>query len=257
MSPRSLWSRFFSRIVSNRGKRLAPRKAVRQPGRRPAVEGLEDRLAPAAVWTGKADYAPGSTAIISGSGYQVGETVHLEVKLADGTVQGTPDNPWDVVDGGAGDLDGVADGNFQTIWYVEPTYATNQSLVAYATGLTSGEQASAAFTDAVKIYKATISPTTDTAGHTSSAYTLMITNDSSSTSEIPSATINVPMGYTNVVLGAVTPPSGQSWTASLASGVITLKGTGSFKLTPGQSVSLALTATSPSTAGSYEWTTST
>src|SRR5262249_3604965 len=83
-------------------------------------------------------------------------------------------------------------------------------------------------------------------------------NDSSSTNEISSATINVPTGYTNVVLGAVTPPSGQSWTASIASGIIALSGTtGSSKLTAGQSVSLAITATSPSTGGIYTWTTST
>jgi len=36
-------------------------------------------------------------------------------------------------------LDLQEDGSFLTTWYVEPTYATNQSLMVTATGLSSGE----------------------------------------------------------------------------------------------------------------------
>src|SRR5262245_34913781 len=114
---------------------------------------LEDRrLLAADVWTDKLDYHPGETAIISGSGFAVGETIHLEVTRADGTQQGTPDNPWELtdgvfVDGGSSDLDGEADGNFRTTWYVNPVFATNQTLVVTATGLTSGLTDSATFTD--------------------------------------------------------------------------------------------------------------
>ena len=113
-----------------------------------SVTQLEDRVNPASLWTDLPDYAPGSTACISGSGYGVGETIDLEVTLADGTPQGSPDNPWSVVDGGEGDLDGVADGNFTTTWYVDPTFATDQALRASATGQLSGETAEAFFTDA-------------------------------------------------------------------------------------------------------------
>src|SRR5262249_23510466 len=116
--------------------------------RRPGLENLEARLAPAAlVWTDQNDYAPGSTALISGSGYAVGESIHLEVLRSDGVPEGNGDNPWTITDGGQGDLDGVANGKFQTTWYVDPAYATNQTLTATATGLTSGEVASYTFTD--------------------------------------------------------------------------------------------------------------
>ena len=51
------------------------------------VEQLESRLVPSAVvLTDKSDYAPGSTAVITGSGFQVSESVHLEVLRSDGTM---------------------------------------------------------------------------------------------------------------------------------------------------------------------------
>src|SRR5262245_14336646 len=89
------------------------------------IEALEPRqLLAAEVWTDQLDYSPGQTAIISGSGFPVGGMIHLEVTRADGTPEGTPDNPWNIIDGvtdgGVGDLDGVADGNFTTQWYVNP-----------------------------------------------------------------------------------------------------------------------------------------
>src|SRR5262245_16036961 len=132
----------------NDRRRIAPR---------PRLDLLEDRLAPSAsLWTDKLDYAPGETAFINGSGYAIGESVRLEVTRSDGTLQGSPDNPWTIVDGGAGDLDGVADGNFQTTWYVEPEFATNQTLIATARGLSSGETASATFTDSRTITSVTL-----------------------------------------------------------------------------------------------------
>jgi hypothetical protein len=170
-----------------------------------AFETLEDRRVLAAqIWMDQLDYAPGSTALISGSGYQAGETVHLEVTLADGTVQGTPDNPWDVVDGGAGDLDGVADGNFETTWYVEPNYATDQSLITTATGLSSGEVASFAFTDSPKVGSLTVaaqSPNPVTAGN-AAAYTITVNRGSGSGSSgaftaTLSITTTLPSGATS------------------------------------------------------------
>src|SRR5262245_22936115 len=132
--------------------RLTPRTIRNKPAsrRRLGVENLEARLAPAAlVWTDKNDYAPGSTALISGSGYAAGEAIHLEVLRIDGVPEGSGDNPWTITDGGQGDLDGVADGKFQTTWYVDPAYATDQTLTATATGLSSGLIAQTVFTDAV------------------------------------------------------------------------------------------------------------
>jgi hypothetical protein len=119
------------------------------------VEQLEDRVVPSAVLLGdrptatlvadKADYHPGSTAVLSLSGFAVGEAVRLQVTSA---AQGPGQAPWVVVDGGPGDLDGKPDGHITTTWAVDPHGAyINATLFASATGLTAGETASATFTD--------------------------------------------------------------------------------------------------------------
>ncbi|MFL5340441.1 MAG: beta strand repeat-containing protein, partial [Gemmataceae bacterium] len=146
----SLWTRWLRRIgTSHQNARRNSKSKSHKPKRpRLGVDLLETRLVPSAtILTNQLDYAPGSTAIITGSGFQPGESVHLEVLRSDGTVEGTPDNPWTITDGGQGDLDGVANGQFTTTWYVDPAYATNQTLTATATGLSSGETASVTFTD--------------------------------------------------------------------------------------------------------------
>src|SRR5262249_48568247 len=74
----------------------ARRKKFFPPGK---FETLEPRQLLASVTTDQLDYAPGSTAIISGSGFAVGETIHLEVMRTDGLPEGTPDNPWNIIDG--------------------------------------------------------------------------------------------------------------------------------------------------------------
>src|SRR5262245_48017457 len=114
-----------------------------------SIEKLEDRTLPSAsLVTDKLDYVPNETALITGSGFQQGETIDLRVVRTDGLPDYPQGNqPWQVTDGGAGDLDGAINGNFQTTWFVEEQYA-GASLMASATGLTSGATASAAFTDA-------------------------------------------------------------------------------------------------------------
>ncbi|WP_223532865.1 DUF5801 repeats-in-toxin domain-containing protein [Pseudomonas sp. BF-R-30] len=87
------------------------------------------------VATNLEDYAPGSTAIITASGFAAGSTVTLEVDHAIGagadSVWGTSDDvldtntgeghePWSVTDGGVGDLDGQVNGSVTTSWYVNP-----------------------------------------------------------------------------------------------------------------------------------------
>ena len=79
----------------------------------PAWNGSNTVYAPAAAWTDLLDYHPNSTALINGTGFAVGETVQLQVLHTDGTPS-PGDAPWFVVDGGASDRDGQADGNFQT-----------------------------------------------------------------------------------------------------------------------------------------------
>ena len=102
----------------------------------------------ATVTTDKSDYAPGSTAQISGSNFQPGETIQLQVLHNDGTPNtGGGHDPWFVTDGGVGDLDGLVDGKFQTIWYVNPDDSLNSSFDLTAVGLNSGIFASNTFTD--------------------------------------------------------------------------------------------------------------
>jgi hypothetical protein len=163
------WTRWLNALASSLSRKSGARRTQKQASKphrshRMTVEHLEDRVVPStSVWTDKPDYAPGSTAVINGSGFQVGEAVHLEVLRSDGVAEGGPDNPWTVTDGGAGDLDGVADGNFTTSWYVNPLYATDQVLSATATGLSSGLIAQTVFTDAVASptgFRASAVPTT-------------------------------------------------------------------------------------------------
>ncbi|MCI0683106.1 MAG: cadherin-like domain-containing protein, partial [Gemmataceae bacterium] len=114
------------------------------------IETLESRALPsvATLLTDKPDYSPGETALITGDGFQEGETIDLRVVRTDGLPDYPQGNqPWQVTDGGAGDLDGVLNGSFQTTWYVEEQYA-GATLLATATGLTSGLFAECAFTDA-------------------------------------------------------------------------------------------------------------
>src|SRR5713226_9553758 len=84
------------------------------------------------VSTDQPDYAPGTTATFTATNVTVGGTAEFSVAHvdpgADGIV-GTADDtlvydlsgttaPWGVTDGGAGDLDGVANGSISTSWAV-------------------------------------------------------------------------------------------------------------------------------------------
>ena len=124
------------------------------------------------VTTNLKDYAPGSTAIITASGFAAGSTVTLEVDHAVGAgadgVWGTSDDvldtntgaghePWSVTDGGAGDLDGQVNGSITTSWYVNPDDSAGATflLTAASAGVDgvigSGDDAMAttSFTDSV------------------------------------------------------------------------------------------------------------
>ena len=91
------------------------------------------------VITDQSDYAPGSTATITGAGFQAGETVQLQVLRIDIDENSGPEHdPWTVLADG--------DGNFQTTWYV--TYdEANSTLQLTATGLSSGLVPQEIFTD--------------------------------------------------------------------------------------------------------------
>ncbi|MDB6018143.1 MAG: hypothetical protein JWR19_2632 [Pedosphaera sp.] len=95
------------------------------------------------VVTDQSDYAPGSTATISGSGFQAGEVVQLQVLRTDIPDPDGPEHqPWQVT--------ADENGNFEATWYVTPDEA-GASLELTATGLTSGLVAQADFTDTINL----------------------------------------------------------------------------------------------------------
>src|ERR1043166_6972792 len=117
----SQWQRFWSRLlrVSPVATRRLVRGRLRQWERQLplAIVPFETRLMPAAtptatLQTDRTDYAPGQTVSISVNGFQPGETVQFQVVRTDGQPDFPQGNqPWQVVDGGTGDLDGAVDGN--------------------------------------------------------------------------------------------------------------------------------------------------
>jgi hypothetical protein len=170
----------------------------KRPAHRPYLELLENRALPSTglplVWTDKPDYAPGDTVTISGSGYQQGEPIQLQVVHTTGdptSYQGS--TPWTITDGGTGDLDGTVNGNFQTTWVVPPN-AANSTLELTATGQTTGEVAQATFTDSVinitldTVWSA-ITTGSGTNGQPNVTDTINITGGATLTVDVPNATV--------------------------------------------------------------------
>lgn len=107
------------------------------------------------------DYPPGSTAIITGTGFQPGENVELHVHHADGDPMGTdPEHhqPWYVT--------ADSEGNFTTSWYV-PTAEEGDALGATLRLEAHGDMGSEAewiFTDAVQTRITNIYPSSGDCG---------------------------------------------------------------------------------------------
>ncbi|MBR1179841.1 hypothetical protein JQ617_38145 [Bradyrhizobium sp. KB893862 SZCCT0404] len=102
-------------------------------------------LAATSVSTDQPDYAPGSTAYFTAN-VGIGDVVTFEVLDVDGDPISGTNAPWTVRDGGAGDLDGVANGVVQTSWSVGLD-AAGESFVLRATDETAGVMVTTSFTD--------------------------------------------------------------------------------------------------------------
>jgi len=116
----------------------------------------------ATVHTDKDDYPPGATVIISGSGFQSGETVILQVTHVgddgDNDVSGAH-APWNVV--------ADASGNIYSIWTVPPDQdELGATLKLTADGQGSGLHAEWIFTDATQTQILGLTPSTGTCGST-------------------------------------------------------------------------------------------
>ncbi|TRX33260.1 HYR domain-containing protein [Flavobacterium sp. ZT3R18] len=89
----------------------------------------------------QSDYIPGTTATLTGSGFQAGELVTLIVLHADGTpATGTDHDPWIVT----ADING----DFVTTWFVCMDDCVGSTLIATADGQSSLLHAEVFFTDA-------------------------------------------------------------------------------------------------------------
>ena len=118
----------------NHRARLSPGRKRTPARRRIVLEALEDRTL-LSVWvaTDQTDYAPGSTAIISGGGYQPGDAITLQVVHTDGNPDVSPANdPWTVT---ADDS-----GNISSSWYVDPDSSAGDSLELQANDPATGDR---------------------------------------------------------------------------------------------------------------------
>ena len=109
-----------------------------------SARGLHPSTSAASVATDKSDYLPGETVTITGSGWQAGETVSLTIVENDG------DEPWY--------SSALADdsGNINNSAFVIQTHDLGVSFTVTATGGSSGQTATAVFTDGNGTGKVTI-----------------------------------------------------------------------------------------------------
>jgi hypothetical protein len=140
------------------GRFLTPRRGtcrrshpLKSPRRRLLLEQLEDRLTPSTLTTNLSDYAPGTDVTFTGTGFQPGETINLNIASTDSCGTTSTAATLQIVDGGAGDLDGAADGNFTAVWNVGYDNQ-NATLSATATGGSSLATAAAVFHDGGDVY---------------------------------------------------------------------------------------------------------
>src|SRR5438094_6407379 len=118
----------------------------------------------------KPDYAPGETVTLMGEGWRPNEQVAINIRES----SGDPDT----------NLTATADASGA---FTNSEFRTNPDrsdvgvrFLATATGQASNWTAQTTFTDPPRNYTASITPTTDTAGHSLSSYTITITNDTTS-----------------------------------------------------------------------------
>src|SRR6266542_2278451 len=126
----------------------------------------------------QADYAPGTTATLTGSGFQAGETVAVQVLHADyqpGDPIGEDHEPWYVT---ADD-----NGNFTTTWHVCEDDCIGATLIATADGQTSSRHAEVSCTDAISLSSLSLTSGTTNGG------TLVTINGSGFVPAITSITV--------------------------------------------------------------------
>lgn len=94
----------------------------------------------ATLTSDKDDYLPGENAVLTGTGFEAGETVDLSISIDD------PETGEHVGDFAFTQVEADTDGGF-VVNYTVPVEAEHKQLVALAMGLTSGRTATATFFD--------------------------------------------------------------------------------------------------------------
>ncbi|HEX6811236.1 MAG TPA: YDG domain-containing protein [Planctomycetota bacterium] len=208
------------------------------------------------------DYAPGSTALISGSGFQASSVVTLQVVHLRPTVPaGAGHTPWLVATGPLGE--------FATTWYVDPDDSFGATLQLSAD--CAGEHAEHVFTDAAAS-TASFGLLTEATYGSTTTFALTVTNTSfpnpsppTDNPTIGSITVAVPTGMTVTGTptiaaydgaGTMTP---RTWEYDTSSTALLLKfravgGTPNEINSPEGHADISFTATANS-VGSKTWTT--
>ncbi|MEJ8845008.1 neocarzinostatin apoprotein domain-containing protein, partial [Lacibacter sp. H375] len=212
----------------------------------------------ATVMTDKPDYQPGDTVVITGTGWQPGETVTLDVE--EDPKPATCLLPHDLV--------AVADaeGKIYSKQFLIKENHLGVTFTLTATGQSSGLVAVTIFKDAL-LFSSTVS-LTSICPSTSSPISLTITNNTTSSggttganSRLGSGKIVIPGFTITSVLSYTTSPSGQTFSVTTGTGsdvgkiLFVRTGGASNSLDPGESITITFNATSPSLAGNYEFTT--
>lgn len=152
----------------------------------------------------QADYAPGTTATLTGTGFQTNEMVTMQVLHYDGTSDGGEDHqPWEIT--------ADALGNFVTTWHVCEDDCVGSTLRATADGQSSGLHAEAVFTDndgdgTVTVFS---NPASICAGTTGNDFVFQFRTKNGTTGAYASgsqATITIPIGWTTPQTSSVSSP---------------------------------------------------
>lgn len=211
------------------------------------VIGLNTNVDSGVLTTDQADYSPTSVAIITGTGLTANKTYTLVI--------GSSDEPPVT---STSEITTDSNGNFTYSYQLDGNYRPN-----YKVEIKSGEVvvATVSFTDSeVRNFSATITPTSINTS-TSQSYSIRVTGNSNNTKDIKSFTVLLPAGFSSppTLTTPVNDNDGQSWsiTYNSSSRLIKASATGGAKLNKNTNdyLSFSTTTTSPSSASSYEWST--
>ncbi|MEJ8820311.1 immunoglobulin domain-containing protein, partial [Lacibacter sp. H407] len=212
----------------------------------------------ATVTTDKPDYQPGDTVLITGTGWQPGETVKLDVDEEPKPT--TCLLPHDLI------VVADADGKIYSKEFLIKENHLGVTFTLTATGQSSGLVAVTTFTDALFFSASITSNPISICAGTNASYTITIKNNTTTgpgetptgqNARLGSIRIAIPSGYTGIVITSNSP----DWTVSTATpGFIEFDANGNDnnnnRIDPTESVFITFTAIAPITPiNPYVWIT--